>query len=439
MAEKEKIELRSEEFQEILGRVPSWILRYGLIIIGSALVIVLIGSAVFKYPDTISTTMTLTRTYPPTALVARASGKLQDICVADNQQVKAGEYLAVIENPAGQRDVFSLKAYLQQYAAQSPDTIVPLPPKDLKLGSMQTLFSSFYTTLFEHNEFIRLQYYPQKISYTRKRVGQLREYYNGLVRQHGIVSEQATLSDRQYQRDVSLHGKGVISDETIETSKSQELQSKLSVESIDATLQNTAMQITQMEESLLDLEYQYQDKKNTFKTQLHTYLTQLLTEIQAWEQNYVFISPIDGKITFTHYWTENQYIPAGDMVFHIVPAEKGELIGKAIMEMSRSGKVKPGQRVNIRFLNFDDTEYGIVKGIVRTISLVPVKGNTADASINHYVVEIELPEGLRTTYNKELPYLPEMQAQADIVTEDISLLERFFMPIRKIWTEGMGD
>lgn len=434
----EKIELRSEEFQEVLGRIPPWILRYGLIIIGSTLIIVFIGSAIFKYPDTISTTMTLTGTYPPTVLVARTSGKLQDICVIDNQQVKIGEYLAVIENPAKQSDVFSLKEYLQE-SISHPDTIMPLPSKDLKLGVMQALYSSFYITLFEHNEFVRLQYYPQKISYTRKRIGQLREYYNGLVRQHEIVLEQATLSDKQCQRDSSLHGKGVISDEVMEASKSQGLQSKLSVESIDATLQNTAMQITQMEESLLDLEYQYQDKRNSFETQLNTYATQLLTEIQTWEQNYVFISPIDGKITFTHYWTENQHIATGDIVFHIVPAKEGTLIGKAIMEMSRSGKVKPGQRVNIRFLNFDDTEYGIVRGVVKTISLVPVKGNTADTNISHYVVEIELPEGLTTSYKKELPYLPEMQARADIITADLSVLERFIMPLRKIWKEGMDN
>jgi hypothetical protein len=46
--------------------------------------------------------------------------------------------------------------------------------------------------------------------------------------------------------------------------------------------------------------------------------------------------------------------------------------------------------------------------------------------------------GLTTTYGKELPYLPDMTAVADIVTEDISLLERFFLPIKKVWTEGMG-
>jgi HlyD family secretion protein len=50
--------------------------------------------------------------------------------------------------------------------------------------------------------------------------------------------------------------------------------------------------------------------------------------------------------------------------------------------------------------------------------------------------KIALPEKLMTTYKKELPYLPNMQGQAEIITEDISLLERLIMPVRKILTEN---
>ncbi|GHT47636.1 hypothetical protein AGMMS49965_25760 [Bacteroidia bacterium] len=55
----------------------------------------------------------------------------------------------------------------------------------------------------------------------------------------------------------------------------------------------------------------------------------------------------------------------------------------------------------------------------------------------YYTVEISLPDGLLTTYKKELPYLPNMQGQADIITEDISLLERLFLPIKKILKESV--
>lgn len=426
-----KIELRSEEFHEILGAVPSRILRWGITVLAAITIVLLTGSAFFKYPDTVSVVMTLTGTTPAAALVAKASGKLQEVEVMDKKAVKQGEYLAVIENPARTRDVGILKQYISQLN-EKIDTLSSLPPKELRLGTMQSLYSSFYTTLFDYHEFQRLRYYMKKIDYMRERIGQYRDYCGNIACQKNTISEQFKLNGIQYRRDSILNAKGLISAEEQETSRNRYLQGRLSVENMNTSLQNTQIQITQMKESLLDTEYQYQDKKNQLETQLKTYISQLLTAIQTWEQDYVLVASIGGRVTFTNYWVENQNVSVGDVIFNIVPEHAGRMIGKAQMHLERSGKVKAGQRVNIRFTNFPDSEYGTVRGVVKNISMVPVKGTQEE---NYYTVEIELPDGLKTTYNKELPYLPEMQAQADIITDDISVLERFFMPLRKIWTE----
>jgi len=107
-----EIELRSEEFQEVLGSVPPWILRWGITILAVVVVILLTGSAVVKYPDVISAQITLTGSTPPATLVAHASGKIKELYVKDNQEVKAGEYLAVIDNSANTEDILFLKNYL---------------------------------------------------------------------------------------------------------------------------------------------------------------------------------------------------------------------------------------------------------------------------------------------------------------------------------------
>ena len=100
------------------------------------------------------------------------------------------------------------------------------------------------------------------------------------------------------------------------------------------------------------------------------------------------------------------------------------------MPIARSGKVERGQAVNIRFLGFPDNEFGMVRGVVDNISLVPIN--------EHFVVEISLPNGLLTTYRKTLPFSQEMTAIIDIITEDMRLLERFFMPIRRIFRESVA-
>jgi HlyD family secretion protein len=132
---------------------------------------------------------------------------------------------------------------------------------------------------------------------------------------------------------------------------------------------------------------------------------------------------------FTKYRNENQYVPAGENVFTVVPDDNTELVGKAVLPIERSGEVKPGQRVIIRFANFPDQEFGIVNGTVRTISLVPSESN--------YLLEIEFTNGLTINYGNTLPVTHQMTASAEIVTEDLRLIERFFMPVKRALNENL--
>lgn len=428
--ESEKIELRSEEFQDVLGVVPHWILRWGILGLAVIVMILLIGSAIFKYPDIISSSMTLTGSQPPTGIIAKSSGKLKELYASDNKIVREGEYLAIIENSARTSDVLLLKEYLDNLKLDV-DTI-RLLPQTLQLGTLQSNYSLFYLTLFEYSEYKKLNYYPSKSKMINERIVQYQEQLENLLRQQDVIKEQLSLTRRKFERDSLLYKKGIISEEEFESTKGQYLQGVLSFENICSSVDNSHIQISQVKESLFELTYQHIEKENNLYSNLITLITQLKTEIQSWELSYVLQSPIDGKITFTNYWVENQNVTSGENVFNIIPIDNRRLIGKALLPTIRSGKVEVGQKVNIRFDNFPDNEYGIVKGVVKNISLIPTKGIETD----NYTVEIELPNGLITTYNKELPYLPEMTARADIITKDISVLERFFMPLKKVISEG---
>lgn len=431
--EKQDIELRSEDFNDVLGEIPSWILRWGITMIACIVLFLLIGSAIFKYPDTISSTVTLTGTTPVSGIVAKTSGKLQELYVKNNQQVKMNSFLAIIENPAKTNDIVRLKELVQKIGADL-DTIALTPSQQLQLGNLQSLYSSFYLTMSEYRQFKELAYHLKKIDLVKKRIIKNEVYYKNMLRQKELLETQIKISHQQYARDSILEAKGLISKEAIEISYSQYLQSFLSAENMDRSLENLQIQLAQMHESLYDTEYQYLDKKNTLEAQLRSFINQLRVEIDAWEMNYALITPLDGEITLTQYWTKNQNITAGDIVFNIVPNNRGEIIGKALLPTERSGKVKIGQKVNIRFSNYPDKEYGIIKGIVKNISLIPIANGK---ETKNYIVDIQLPNGLKTSYNKDLPFLPEMEGQADIITEDISLLERFLLPLKKVITENL--
>lgn len=432
---RQEIELRSEEFNEVLSTVPAWIIRWGITMTACVVLMLLVGSAVFKYPDIISSTVTLTGTTPVSAVVARSSGKLQELYVENNQKVKANALLAVIENPAKTEDIIRLKELLQQ-AESNLDTIALVPSGQLQLGSLQSLYSSFYLSMSEYRQFRELAYHLKKVDLVKVRIVKNEVYYTNMLKQKELSVAQAKIAHQQYARDSLLGVKGLVSKEAVEESYSRYLQSSLSAENMDRSLENLQIQLAQMKESLYDTEYQYLDQRNKLETQLRSLINQLRAEIDAWEINYALITPVDGEITLTQYWTNNQNVTAGNIVFNIVPTNQGEIIGKALLPTERSGKVRKGQKVNIRFSNYPDKEFGIVKGMVKNISLIPVVDGQ---NVKSYMVDIQLPNGLRTSYDKELPFLPEMEGQADIITEDISLLERFLMPIRKVITEGIKE
>lgn len=432
MNEEDKIELRSEEFQEVLGCVPSWILRWGITLVAVVVGILLIGCAIIKYPDVISARIVLTGMNPPATVVAHSSGKISELYVKDNQAVKTGEYLAVIDNPARTQDIETLRIYLATLDLKN-DSLPALPDKDLQAGSLQVLYANFYITLFEYLEYKRLLYYPQKTAMTKERIVQYEQQYRNLLRQQKITEEQFSLVQNQYRRDSLLHINGVISNEELEKSKNQYLQSVLSCENIESSVNNMRIQIAQLKELLLDTDHLDVEKFNGLYTQLLSLISQIKTEVEAWELSYVLKSPIDGKITFTNYWIINQNVSSGGEIFNIIPADDFQVIGKAILPVARSGKVKARQKVNIRLENFPENEYGILRGTVQNISLVPAQSGESI----YYTVEISLSNQLITTYRKELPRLPNMQGQADIITEDVSLLERFILPVKKILKESI--
>lgn len=421
------VELRSEEVQEVMGQIPHWILRWGITILFIVVMILVIGSYFFRYPDVITTEMTLTGQSPTAQLVARASGKIASLYVTDGAHVSESSVLAIIENPASTGDILSLKEQLSGRLL-SPDSLLSVRFGELTLGDVQSSYATFLSSLHEYRNYRELNYYPQKIASTRRQIEKYMAYAESVNRQQEVIESQHLIAGQQYSRDSILFTRDVLSPYEHEAARATWLQSWYSLEGANASLENLRIQIGQLEETLLDLELQQAEKENQLLQNYRTAAEQLMNAIAAWELNYCLRSPIDGIVTFTTFWNENQNIRSGDNVFTVVPHENEQLIGKALLPAQRSGKVKVGQRVIIRFLNYPDQEFGIVNGKVSTISLVPAEGN--------YSVEVAFPDGLTTNYGITLPLSYEMIATAEIVTEELRLIERFFMPLKKILAEG---
>lgn len=70
----------------------------------------------------------------------------------------------------------------------------------------------------------------------------------------------------------------------------------------------------------------------------------------------------------------------------------------------------------------------MVQGIIKAKSLVP----SGDA----YVIEIDLPEGLKTLYNRQLDFTQNMQGTAEIITDDMRLFQKIINPFRYLLSKN---
>lgn len=425
MPEKKQIELRSEEVQEILTRVPNWMIRWGNVVILSLLVMVLMISWFIKYPDLITTQIIITTQTPPEKLVARTSGKIEALLVKDRQNITKNAALAVIENSANYKDVLLLKSIvdtLNLNKSQFPFEIL----QTAQLGEVESQFALFQKEYIADQLNTKLQ--PYKVEGTAQGYEylQLKERLTLLASQKNITQSELLLQKSDLDRHEKLYGKGIIATQEIEKQRLIYLQAEKNYKSLLSS-------VSQMKSSLNDLSRNKQTTKIN-ETKENVILErnviqsfyELKKAIKNWELNYVLRSSIKGQVTFLQVWTENQNVNAGDNVFAIIPSDSKNYIGKVKAPAQNSGKIKIGQDVNIRLANFPDREFGMLKGNVKSISLTPDKeGNL--------LIDISLPGGLETSYKKQITFQQEMSGTADIVTEDLRLLERLLYQFRDVF------
>jgi HlyD family secretion protein len=193
------------------------------------------------------------------------------------------------------------------------------------------------------------------------------------------------------------------------------------------------MQINNLDQQILDLKLQKAQEESRQKIAIEEAFENLKSQINKWGQTYLVKTPITGKVTFTQIWSKNQNVQMGEVVATVIPEKATNIIGKVVIPSQGVGKVKIGQTVNIKFDNFPHMEFGLLRGSVKNISLVP----TVTDKGTFYTAEIEIPDTLVSNYGKTLKFSQEMTGTAEIITDDIRLLERFLNPLRSIWMKNV--
>jgi HlyD family secretion protein len=432
--EDDKIEIRSDEVQEILGQTPRWLIRWGITVLVNVVIVFLLASWFFKYPEILIAPIVVTTENPPYPVIAKTNGKISELFIADKQKVSSGQYLAYIENPAIFKHFIETKGILDSirnlFTNSSSTYFISRINEEYSLGDLQSGYSSFIKQFTVYKNFVSLSFHQQKINSLKIQIEKYKYYNDGLLELYKITKNEHLLNKRQFSRDSLLLSQNIISNLDFEKSDKVFLQSKRSLEDAKNALISTQIRINEVKQSILDLELEYIQQKNNIENDLKSEYEDLLSQYAQFEHTYLLKSPVEGKVAFTKYWSTNQNVTTGELVFTIISSQPKDMIGKVKLPIQNSGKVKVGLKVIIKLDNYPYQEFGVLIGFIKSISLVP--------SDNTYSVEVGLSNGLVSNYGKKLEFTQEMQGTSEIVTEDMRLIVRLIQPIKYIIKKNLN-
>jgi HlyD family secretion protein len=421
MEEYDEIELRHEDVQEILGTPPSWIIRWGTTVVLVGICLLFLVGWIVKYPDIIHAQVQVTTEVPPISVVARTTGYLSKLLVKENDTVKAGDLLVVLQSSAKYEDVLKLEKRLSELEVLTPSVIESFQADlGLSLGELQMNYSGFTQILKE------LQFKKEEnfISQTVHQFDSQIKNYEKLIkteRDKQITAEKnLQLAKNRFTEKQKLYTQSVISRNDLEDAKKEEYRYEQDVKNIKSTIEQLNGQILNVKKNILDAQQTTKETSSTKYVGLIEAMNQLKSAIQKWKQTYLLTAPSDGRVSFfNNYWAENQNIREGAAVMAIVPPNGSGIIGMVELPLAISGKVREGQRVVMKFDSYPYDKYGFVQGQVQSKALLPRDNKTIS-------VRVALPNRLKTNRGYDLKFDQQMLGSAEIITEERRFIERMF-------------
>lgn len=420
-------DIRSEEVQEIMGRMPSWIVRRGITLIGILLFCIVVGAYFFKYPDIIPARVSVLSGNPPVKLVARMSLPISVLLVKSEQDVQKDQVLCILDNAADYQDVQQLLPAVRQLdsavnLAGTAGTVTI--PAGLQLGELQANYLELVQAIQEYRFFVGQNVYGKTVNNLQQQIS----YNNQLNRELGsrdrMLKEQLELQHRRFAADSDLVKNKVISKAEYEESRKRLLDQQLSTENNRSTVIQNSLQQTTYEKSITDATLQQRNEESSLLRKIKDAAGRFLGQHAQWEQSYILKSPVAGKVTFFRYWKENQFVQAGEGVMMVTPPTQ-EYVARGEIGIDRSGKIEPGQKVLIKLSAYPFEEYGMLRGTVAARSAVAMDST--------FLLDIKLENGLHTNAGKQIPAQPQLYGIGEIMTEDKSVLARLFEKVYGKW------
>jgi multidrug efflux pump subunit AcrA (membrane-fusion protein) len=415
-------EVNSEEVHEIITAVPSWILRWGITLVFGILGSIILLSSFINYPDIVKTSLKVNCLNAPKPVLARQTGKLTTLLVSEGQNVAAEQSLAYFESTANPKDVLKLnhelKAVQSKVLKRNPEAIVL--PQGLNLGEIQGSYQNFYQQYLQYQATTKNGYYLNRMSFLEQELSDIKKLNSHILQQQKIQQLEYANQEEEYKAYQKLYKSKVISRSEFAQQENKYLASKYPLQQSETAMLNNSGAYTAKEKELLDLRHTISEEQAKFVQALN----QCITESNTWMMQHILVAPVAGKVSFAGIVQENQNVQSGQEVFVINPGNT-DFFGEIQIPQYNMGKIKINAYTLVKLRSYPYEQYGMIRGKLAYISEVAYRDSVFIAKVSFEHFENKDPDRKITLKNG-------MQADAEIITEESSLLQRFFRNITKM-------
>jgi adhesin transport system membrane fusion protein len=186
--------------------------------------------------------------------------------------------------------------------------------------------------------------------------------------------------------------------------------------------------------SIIEAKRKIGEAEQNFRSKVRTDLNDTTARINSLTETSVALtdkvkqstlkSPVNGKISRLFFNTVGGVIQPGKEVLEVVPSDDA-LVLETKVQIKDIAFLRPQQPAVVKLTAYDYTIYGTLDAIVESIaanSTVDDKGNA------YYIVRVRTQ---KTSIGKNLPIIPGMVAQVDILTGKKTVLSYLLKPVLK--------
>lgn len=409
-----------KSIQGITLTKPPFIVRNSLFLLIIILLVFVFITWIIKYPDIIKVNAKLISINAPKEIVSRISGKLIKLYVKEGTSVQKGDILGYLETTANCENVIFLSSIIDSivnYPSLQSNSFL-LKEGNLNLGELQSDFQSFINSFQQFKSYSANGFFLKRLNDLKKDLTLLQEINVNLLNQKEITKEDMSIQQKIYEANKSLHGDKVISDFEFGSETSKLLGKKILIPQVNLAIINNLVLQSGKRKEIAELENSILQQKIIFEQAIRTFKS----KIDDWKKKYLLVSPINGKVAFLSFFQENQQIQPEQLICFVKPNDLS-YFAEIVIPQENFGKVNIGQKVLLKFSAYPFQEFGILEGSITYISSMNTEGG--------YFAKVNLNNGLKTNFGKEIEYRYGLKASGEIITKDLRLVERFYYNIIK--------